>query len=74
MRNAVTAAVEKPKKSQLFEKIIGYVAGIIGFVIGKYMGILGILLFIVPIILGFTIPNWYMKREKVSQRLIKFIT
>lgn len=63
----------KPKKTSLFEKIVEYTAAIIGFLIGKYFGFLGILLFIGPIILGDYIPNWYMKRENINYKLIKFI-
>lgn len=73
MKNNVVEEIKKSKKSSWFEKIIVYAASAGSFFIGKYLGLMVVLLYIGSIVLGYSLSNWYVKREKVNFKLIKLI-
>lgn len=64
---------EQTSKYSAFEKVAGLIAGVIGFMMSKYLGFLTVILFLIPIVVGFKFPEWYMKRTKISYKVIKLI-
>lgn len=54
------------------DKIVNIGSIIIGFVLGKFLG-LSIFIYIIPFFIGQWFPKWYLKRQKINIGLIKFI-
>lgn len=75
MNNKTKNLEIKSLSKRILEKVVGYIALLVGFVICRYfrVQVTVFLLFVIPIIIGLLLPNWYMKRAKISTTLIKCV-
>lgn len=72
---SVTEDIVEKKSSgakSVLDQIVTVGSIIIGFVIGKYLGLV-VFLFLGAIYVGQWFPKWYLKRERVNITLVKWI-
>jgi len=70
-----TVGVEENKPSTAktaLDQVVTVGSIIIGFVIGKYLGLV-VFLFLGALLLGQWFPKWYLKRERINITLVKWI-
>ena len=60
-------------KTSIFNSIISVISFIAAFIIGRFLGLVVVFLFIGAWALGEWFPKWYMKRRKVNTILVKWI-
>lgn len=56
----------------LLDQVVTFGSIIIGFIIGKYLGLV-VFLFLGALLLGQWFPKWYLKRDKINISLVKWI-
>lgn len=64
--------VKDPVKKSILDRTVTIGGWIVGFVIGKFLGLV-FFLFLGAYLLGQWFPKWYLKREKINVTLVKWI-
>lgn len=72
MKDNSLGEIVKSKKTSL-SRVTGYVLSVISFLVGKYFGFTVVMICVGLIALSYLFSNWYIKRERVNYKLIKFI-
>jgi transcription initiation factor TFIIIB Brf1 subunit/transcription initiation factor TFIIB len=67
-----TVVDKKETKSRLLDQAVRIISIIIGFAMGRYLGI-AIFIFIFAFLAGQWFPKWYFKRQKINYSFVKWI-
>jgi hypothetical protein len=71
--NSVIVEEKKPSGAKsVLDQVVTFGSIIIGFVIGKYLGLV-VFLFLGALYVGQWFPKWYLKRERANITLVKWI-
>jgi hypothetical protein len=57
----------------VLDQVVSFGSIVIGFIIGKYLGLLVVGLYFLAYLIGQWFPKWYVKRERVNITLVKWI-
>ena len=62
-----------PNKTTIQNRIFTFLSVVAGYIIGKYLGLLVVIIFISAFFLGQKLPQWYFKKERINISLINYI-
>ena len=75
-QNSREGATAKGKKvnsnGYIFDQVVRVLSLLIAFAVGKYLGLV-FFLFLAAYLIGQWFPKWYLKREKINIKLVRFI-